>query len=120
GLGELIDRAPTSQMGGLGKALKGVRRTARKVEKLADTGTKFFEIFKPFIHDNKFTFIARNIEALRAELVPEEREMYGSIIEDLDWRHYWLEVHVPGLQKNVFPHLEEKLQTFGSDDWTYD
>lgn len=115
-----IDSLPTRQMGGLGKALRGVRKSAGRVEKMAGVGAKIFEIFKPFLHDNKYTFIARNIEALSDQLVPEERELYGCPIADLDWRDYWINTHVPGLYKNVFPLLEEKLGSAVGDAWTYE
>ncbi len=120
GLGRLIDSAPTQQMGGLGKAIRGVGKSVKKIERMANTGEKIFELFKPFIHDNKYTFIARNIEALAAQLVPEERDLYGFPIADLDWRQYWVYVHVPGLYKFVFPQLEEKLSDVAGDAWTYE
>ena len=120
GLGDLLESVPTAQMGGLGKALRGVRKSAKKIERLAGTGEKIFEIFKPFLHDNRYTFIARNIEKIADQLVPEERELYGCPIADLDWRNYWINVHIPGLYRNVFPDLEEKLGTAAGDAWTYD
>lgn len=120
GVGQLLGKVPKEQLGGLGKALSGVEKSARKIEKLAGTGEKIFEIFMPFIHDNRYTFLARNIEALAEQLVPEEREMYGCPIADLEWRDYWLGVHMPGLYKNVFPHLEEKLRASDREAWTYD
>lgn len=120
GLKRLIDRAPTDTMGGLGKALEGVQKSAGRIERMASTGAKIFEIFKPFIYDNEYTFIARNIEDLATRLVPEERELYGCPIADLDWREYWLEIHIPGLRKNAYPALEAKLSEATGDTWTYE
>jgi long-chain acyl-CoA synthetase len=120
GLQKLIDRTPTDTMGGLGKALLGVKKSANRIERMASTGAKIFEIFKPFIYDNEYTFRARNIEDLATRLVPEEREVYGCPIADLDWREYWLDIHIPGLHRNAYPALEAKLSEATGDSWTYE
>lgn len=119
-LGNLLDKVPTRELGGLGKAVESVRKTTRRIEKLSLTGEKIFELFLPFIHDNHYTFRARNIGALADSLVASERALYGSDIASLDWRHYWLDVHVPGLAKWSFPSLEAKLRADTREAYTYD
>lgn len=119
-LGSAIDGLPTNQLGGIGKALKAVRKTSRRIEKLSKTGEKIFELFMPFIHDNKYTFRARNIGKLTASLSEAEQALYALNIADLDWRHYWLDVHYPGLAKWSFPSLEAKLQADTREAYTYD
>lgn len=117
--GSAIDKLPTRQMGAFGKALSSVRNEAKKVEKLTATGEKIFELFMPFIHDNKYVFVAQNSLKLSEMLHPSERHLYGCPVESLDWRHYWLNVHTPGLEKWVFPNLEEKLKGDPRETYTY-
>ncbi len=120
GLGNLLSKVPKKQLGGVGKALAGVEKSANKIEKLASTGEKIFEIFLPFIHDNHYTFRARNIGALAQGLPADQFEAYGFPIQDLDWRDYWLGIHIPGLYEHVFPFLEEKLRATTSESWSWD
>ncbi len=119
GARRFIAKLPTKQLGGLGKALVEVDKGAKVLESATNTTAKMFEIFMPFIYHNKFTFRARAIGRLRERLVEHERDFYGSPIEDLCWRTYWIDVHVPGLYKFVFPHLEEKLSTSQKSRYTY-
>jgi long-chain acyl-CoA synthetase len=119
GLRGAIDKLPTKSMGAFGSALKGLAQGAKGAESALGTIDKMFEIFMPFINENCYTFIARNIDALCAGLSDEERRLYGSPIADLNWRIYWLESHVPGLQKYVFPELEKKLAPRAKEVYTY-
>lgn len=118
-VGGLLDKLPVKQMGAMGQVLTTVRKEAKKVEKLTATGEKIFELFMPFIHDNKYIFLAKNSLRLGQMLHPAERNLYGCMVEDLDWRNYWLNVHTPGLEKWVFPNLEEKLKSDPRETYTY-
>lgn len=120
GISGLIDRMPTRSMGGVGKALDAVKKTTRQVESTTTTISKIFELFMPFIYDNKLTFIARNIGELASTLNAAERERYGSPIEDLDWRTYWLDVHIPGLARHSYPELDAKFRENNKEVYTYD
>ncbi len=118
-LGGLIDQVPTRELGGLGKAMRQVRKQANRIEKLTATGEKIFEIFMPFIHDNNYKFMCGNIVELRESIAPVERKRYGCYIEDLNWREYWLDVHTPGLAKWVYPNLEAKLKADPREAYTF-
>src|SRR5690606_38550315 len=45
---------------------------------------------------------ARNLDA---ELQPEDRATFPFDPQHLDWRHYWTQVHIPGLERWAFPQL---------------
>jgi long-chain acyl-CoA synthetase len=119
GFGGLLKKVPTRQMGGVGKAIDVVHGMTRQAEKLATVGEKIFELFMPFIYENIYTFRCDNLLELRAQLVDEEVATYGCRVEDIDWRHYWIKVHVPGLDKHVFPQLEAKLRESNRDVYTF-
>ena len=44
---------------------------------------------------------------LFARMTEADRELLTWAPEALDWHHYWLKVHFPGLNKWVFPKMEE-------------
>ncbi len=120
GFSGLIDRIPTRSMGGLGKALDAVNKTTKNATTMTTTVSKIFELFMPFIYDNKLVFLASNIGEMASGLNPAERERYGSPIEDLNWRTYWLEAHVPGLARHSYPELEAKFRENNKETYTYD
>jgi long-chain acyl-CoA synthetase len=69
-----------------------------------------WELFLPFVAGERFIFQCTQTRALWAQLSPEDREKLRWDPEALDWRHYWLEVHMEGLEEWVFPGLEEESE----------
>ncbi len=89
---------------------KGIReqtdKWAEKAEDVKDklnTIDRLLTLYLPFIHDNYFVF---ECAALRRNTVEEAAFVFDTTA--IDWRHYWLEVHVPGLRKWCFPLFEGK------------
>ncbi len=74
-----------------------------EVEKGLKPVQKACELFKPFIHDNAWIFETSSLKS--HEIVEADLRFEP---EALDWRGYWLDVHVPGLRKWCFPQLEGK------------
>lgn len=118
-LNAAIDQAPTKSMGGIGKALKSLSKTTKSFERMTFTLEKMFEIFMPFVYHNTFTFRARNVVKMANMLIESERELYGADIEALNWHDYWINIHIPGLAKYVYPNLEDKLSQSTKDNPTY-
>jgi long-chain acyl-CoA synthetase len=69
-----------------------------------------FEAFLPFITANEFRFSAKNTRKLMASLTPEDQARLPWNPEDIDWRHYWLEIHHRGVEEFSIPLLEDKLR----------
>lgn len=89
---------------------KSLRREANKLADKADdvkdnlnTIDRLLTLYLPFIHDNYFVF---ECGALRANEIEEAAFVFDT--PAIDWRHYWLNVHVPGLRKWCFPLFEGK------------
>ena len=76
-------------LGAADKQLKGVQRVC--------------ELFQPFIHDNAWVFESTSMRSHRVA-EPEFRFEPASI----NWRDYWMNVHVPGLRRWCFPQFEGK------------
>ena len=76
--------------------LEGADRQLARVQKL-------FELYRPFIHDHDYTFECR---ALKRHVVAEHDLRFAP--ESIEWRPYWLHVHMPGLRRWCFPEYEGK------------
>ena len=59
------------------------------------------ELYQPFIHDNRFIFESENIREANSLLRPEDRQKLPWTPEKIDWKHYWSEHEVKGIQKWV-------------------
>lgn len=81
--------------------------TLEKATVIADT---IFEIFAPFILENNPCFEAKHCSAAAARLSEGERAHFGFPVAELEWRDYWINVHMEGLQKWVFGELDGKLK----------
>ncbi len=80
------------------------------VEEQAVGLTQLVDLFLPFIWTNRYVFRCDNTRALFAGLTEQDRQGIYWEPEKLDWRHYFLDVHLPGLEKWVFPGLEEATE----------
>jgi long-chain acyl-CoA synthetase len=69
-----------------------------------------WDLYFPFIWENRYVFRCAAMRALTARLTPADRARIPWDPEKLDWRHYWLEVHMKGLEEWVFPGFEEESE----------
>ncbi len=83
------------------QALEGVDRQLAVLEMTWD-------LFLPFVAGERFIFQCAHTRALWARLSEADRKRLPWDPEGIDWRHYWLEVHMRGLEEWVFPGLEEE------------
>jgi long-chain acyl-CoA synthetase len=91
----LVSRAKT--------ALTDVEETAQSLNGMVD-------LFMPFLFENRYVFRCDNTRSVYARMRPEDRAAIPWDPEALDWRDYFLSVHLPGLEKWVFPGLEEERE----------
>src|SRR5690606_22193291 len=71
-------------------------RTLRRVRAL-------YDIFRPFIFEHSYLFKTSNTARESARLSPEDHARFGFDIDTLCWRHYWIDVQMPGLMKWSYP-----------------
>ena len=64
--------------------------------------------YLPFVWENRYVFRCAGVRELRDRLSPEDRARIPWDPEALDWRRYWLDVHMKGMEEWVFPGLEEE------------
>jgi len=89
----------------LGPAAKALDRFAdqqRKVKHVLDN-------FLPFVARFDYVFRCDNTKAAFMRLGPDDQDKIGWRPESIDWRQWFLEVHMPGLEKWVFPEIDKRL-----------
>jgi long-chain acyl-CoA synthetase len=115
GLAAVLRGAETA--GPLAAAARRGQTTVSGFARLLERAQDQLETFRPFIADNRYVFRADNTRALFQRLVPEDRDLLRWSPETIDWRHYWLDVHCPGLERWVFPDLEAAERRAPSPRW---
>ena len=90
----------------LSPVARGLAAFSKKQSKVAD----ILGCFAPFTADFDYTFRCDHTRAAYARLSAEDRRRVLWAPESLNWREWFLEVHVPALETWVFPELEQKLK----------
>lgn len=87
-------------------------RTKDELGRVSDfTGqvTDLIDLFKPFTFDHVIRFRCDNTRGLNAQLTAHDQQALRWDPEAIDWRSYWFDSHFPGLQKWVFPVLDDEF-----------
>ena len=95
------------------------RETLDAAAQLAKQGESIFDLFLPFVHDNAPIFRADNTRRLYRSLTPHDQTILRWNPETINWREYMLGVHIPGLEKWIFPSLDEEFQARAKAVYTY-
>ncbi len=74
----------------------------------SDRVNMIVDLFMPFIWDNRFVFRCDNTRSLYVDMPAHDRAKINWNPDAIDWRTYILDTHIPGLEKWVFPGLDEE------------
>ncbi len=107
GLGGLLGKAAVGPAAALLEPASKALLDAAKIE--SRTGD-IQGLFIPFVAEADWIFSCANTRAAFARMPPEERARFFWAPESLDWRDWLWDVHIPGLEKWVYPLIEERLQ----------
>jgi len=77
-----------------------------KFKENTDLARELVEVYRPYIQQLTYTFHASNIRALYATLKPIDAEHHPFRPDLIDWRDYWINIHLPGLRRHIFPQLD--------------
>ncbi len=91
-------------------ALERAREKLDDVENQAMGLVGLIELFLPFLYDNRYVFRCDNTRSVYARMVSHDRALIPWAPDSIDWRVYFLDTHLPGLEKWVFPGLEEETK----------
>ena len=81
--------------------MKSLRTQERKLNSVQ----QMLRQYKPFIFDHDYVFRTDHVVAESNKLSADDASLFAFNIEAIDWRRYWLEVEVPGLEKWSIPVL---------------
>ena len=101
----LADKEP-ERYGPFSGLLSQAKRVTKDIEADLDRVVDAIELFKPFIVENRYVFRTTNTRKLFATMNDADRLLLPYTVETMDWRKYWLDVHMPGLEKWVFPKMD--------------
>jgi long-chain acyl-CoA synthetase len=77
-----------------------------KFKENTDLARELVEVYRPYIQELVYTFHASNIRALYASLKPADAEHHPFRPDLIDWHDYWINIHLPGLRRHIFPQLD--------------
>jgi len=116
----LLDRAKPRWGGGrVVEVIDRIKTSVDRVEEITHETTEAFEMFRPFTIENAYIFRSDNVRALFQRFQKDEQGLLSWYPEKLDWYDYWLNIHLPGLKKWVFPTLEEDMRAQPKRIYTY-
>lgn len=95
------------------------REELQKVSTFTGQINELVDLFKPFTTDHDIAFRCDNIRALWARVTVEDQDRLLWAPHQIDWRHYWLDSHFPGLQKWTFDKLDEEFGQKPKSVYTY-
>ncbi|MFZ0676733.1 AMP-binding protein [Candidatus Binatus sp.] len=77
-----------------------------KFKENTDLARELVEVYRPYIQELVYTFHGANVRALYATLKPADAERHPFRPDLIDWHDYWLNIHLPGLRRHIFPQLD--------------
>ncbi len=115
-----LDRAKPRWGGGrVGEVIDRMKSTVDRVEEITHETSEAFDMFRPFTIENAYIFRCDNVRALFQCIRADEQSLLLWNPEKYDWYDYWLNIHLPGLKKWVFPTLEEDMRAQPKRIYTY-
>lgn len=99
GVEEAVDLLPDKLRGKLDRLISRAHEVDDKLAQIQ----KLVELYLPFMYESYYVFESRALDA-HPPLEPE----FAFAPERIDWRKYWLDVHMPGLRRWAFPLIEGK------------
>jgi len=116
----LLDRARPKWGGGRAvEVIDRVKSSIDRIEEITHETSEAFDMFRPFTIENAYIFRSDNVRALFARIREDEQGLLSWDPEKFDWYDYWLNIHLPGLKKWVFPTLEEDMRAQPKRIYTY-
>jgi long-chain acyl-CoA synthetase len=87
-------------------AARGFERRIESVADNAELARSLVEVYRPYIQELVYTFHGRNTRELYQTLTPADVERHPFRPDLIDWKDYWINVHLPGLRQHIFPQLD--------------
>jgi long-chain acyl-CoA synthetase len=89
---------------------EGLVEALDEIESKLERTHAMWALYMPFVWENRYVFRCAAMRELRARLSPADRARIPWDPEALDWRRYWLDVHMKGMEDWVFRGFEEEAE----------
>ncbi len=89
------------------------RPTAKALEDFGEQQRrigKILGVFVPFTAEYDYRFRCDNTRAAYARLSEREQRLVNWAPESLNWREWFMQVHIPALERHVFPEIEKRIE----------
>ncbi len=96
--------------GGLRDVLGPVASGLGELEKSLDIQSRITDQFVPFMATHNYRFSTQNTRNAWLRLPEDLREAMPFAPERIDWLHYMVDIHSPGIEENVSPQIRAKLK----------
>jgi len=106
---QILKQAAALARSVLGEQNQRAKKIESGIDKFRETtelARELVEVYRPYIQELVYTFHAGNIRALYATLKPADAERHPFRPDQIDWRDYWINIHLPGLRRHIFPQLD--------------
>ncbi|HEY6418848.1 MAG TPA: AMP-binding protein [Candidatus Binataceae bacterium] len=93
----------------LGENSERVRKLQTSADALEDTmelARSLVKVYRPYIQELVYTFHSNHIRALYASMREADTANHPFHPEKIDWHDYWVNVHMPGLRRHIYPQLD--------------
>jgi long-chain acyl-CoA synthetase len=90
-----------------------------RLEEITRETKEAFDMFHPFTVENAYILRSDNVRSLHSRIRKDEQALLPWYPEKFDWYDYWMNVHLPGLRKWVFPTLEDEMREKPKRVYTY-
>ena len=97
----------------VGPAAPVLKPAARALDEFGEQQRRVGDVlgaFVPFTAEFDYVFRCDNTRAAYARLSDADKQRVNWTPEQIEWRDWFLNVHVPGLERWVFPQIEERLK----------
>ncbi|MEM7152524.1 MAG: SDR family oxidoreductase [Myxococcota bacterium] len=95
----LPEKIPSELQEAAEKLAKNTESSNKRLRQIEDV----LDLFQPFTHDHYCVFECRAVDR---HSVAEDDLRFE--VESIEWRSYWLDVHMPGMRRWCFPAYENK------------
>src|SRR5579885_2404993 len=91
---------------GSSRRLRGIENRIDSFKDNTDLARELVEVYRPYIQELIYTFHGANARALYATLRAQDAGKHPYYPDKIDWRDYWINVHMPGLRRHIYPQLD--------------
>ena len=108
-LPRILKRAAEIARSVVGEDSERIKQLETRIDTFKDNtelARELVEVYRPYIQELVYTFHGANARALYASLARDDVKHHPYRPDQIDWRDYWMNVHMPGLRRHIFGQLD--------------